>query len=109
MAHVSTDEHPVMSGGGETTTSGARVAKLEEKVDNLLVALASQRLIGTAVGLLAERESCRSDVAWDLLAKISQDTNVKVRDVARVLVDSHDGTVRPEDAELLAKVRNRPI
>ena len=35
------------------------------------------------------------------MLRVSQDSNTKVRTVARVLVAVHDGTAEPEDQEVL--------
>lgn len=84
-----------------------QLAELQHKIDHLWVALGSQRLIGVAVGLLAHRYGSSTSEAWERLVSLSQHTNTKVRDIARALVDGFDGTVRTEDADLLAVVSER--
>lgn len=84
-----------------------QLAQLQRKIDHLWVALGSQRLIGVAVGLLAHRYGTGTGEAWEQLVSLSQHTNTKVRDIARTLVHAFDGTIRSEDAELLAVVRRR--
>ena len=49
--------------------------------------LASRDLIGQAKGMLMERYNLNSQAAFALLAKLSQDTNVKLADLAVQLVD----------------------
>ena len=85
----------------------SQVAQLQHKLDNLWLALGSQRLIGVAVGLLAQRYGTSTSEAWERLASLSQHTNIKVRDIARALVESSDGALRTEDTALLAEVRTR--
>ncbi|HEY5788513.1 MAG TPA: ANTAR domain-containing protein [Microlunatus sp.] len=80
---------------------------LERQVRNLEVALTTQRTIGVAVGLLAHRYGFTTEQAWLLLARLSQDTNVKVREAARVLVDAHNGQTEGADAGTLARVAAR--
>ena len=49
-------------------------------------ALASRMLIGQAVGILMHRDGLGSEAAFALLVHTSQQTNTKLRDVARRLV-----------------------
>ena len=56
------------------------------------------------VGILAERIGRTLDEAWAVVVRLSQDTNVKVREVARVFCDAFDGRGRAEDAELLTRL-----
>ncbi|WP_158509155.1 GAF and ANTAR domain-containing protein [Aeromicrobium erythreum] len=51
-------------------------------VDNLESALASRDVIGQAKGRLVERFGLRSEQAFDVLVRFSQDRNVKLRAVA---------------------------
>jgi hypothetical protein len=82
----------------------ARVRELEEQVANLQAALQTQRQISMVVGILAYRVGRRTDEAWGLVARLSQETNVKVREVARVICEAFDGHGRAEDAALLAQL-----
>jgi GAF domain-containing protein len=50
--------------------------------------LKSSRTIGLAMGILVEREHCTEDEAFDMLRVISQNTNIKLRDVAQQLLDA---------------------
>ena len=80
---------------------------LRHQVRNLELAMESQRLIGIAIGLVAQRAGCSSDLAWQQLVRVSQDTNVKVREIARILVDARNGRAEPADAATLADVASR--
>ncbi|NMO94081.1 GAF and ANTAR domain-containing protein [Actinomycetospora sp. TBRC 11914] len=60
------------------------------RVRNLHVALASRDVIGRAKGILMERFDFREDEAFSLLVRSSQDTNMKVVDVAHWLSDEVD-------------------
>ena len=51
--------------------------------DGLQVAIDARKLIGQAQGILMERFDIDADRAFDFLRRISQDRNVKLRDVAR--------------------------
>jgi GAF domain-containing protein len=57
--------------------------------------LKSSRTIGLAMGILVERENCTEDEAFDMLRVISQNTNIKLRDVAQQLLDATKGQEKP--------------
>ena len=76
---------------------------LRDEVAQLHEAVKSQRDIGMAVGLLSARFGCSTEQAWRTMLRVSQDSNTKVRTVARVLVTTHDGTAGPEDRETLER------
>jgi GAF domain-containing protein len=58
-----------------------------ELARNLQLAMESRGVIEQAKGILMARRSCDEDTAFELLRRASQDHNVKVRDLARELVD----------------------
>jgi len=92
-------------GDAESAAAHQRLVELELQVQQLREALASRQQLGAATGLLACRYHCGVEQAWRLLVRVSQDLNVKVREIARVVLDAHEGHSSPEDAELLAAVR----
>jgi hypothetical protein len=92
---------------GDRAAEPLQLAELRRKVDNLQAALVSQRLIGIAIGLTADRHGTSTDEGWQLLARLSQDTNVKVRDIAQVLTASYDGAQPLPDPDLLATLCER--
>lgn len=53
--------------------------------------LKSSRVIGLAMGILVEREHCTENEAFDMLRAISQNTNIKLRDVAEQLLQATSG------------------
>jgi AmiR/NasT family two-component response regulator len=68
---------------------------LEQEVDGLKVALGTRTIIGKALGVIMEREGVNETEAFEMLKRMSQHTNVKLRDVAvRVAKDP-----QPEGAE----------
>jgi hypothetical protein len=82
---------------------------LRDEVAHLHEAVRSQRDIGMAVGLMSARFACSTEQAWRTMLRVSQDSNTKVRTVARVLVATHDGTADPEDLQTLERfVRHLP-
>ena len=83
---------------GEPLQSGD---ELRHEISHLHEAVRSQRAIGMAVGLLSATYGCSTEQAWRTMLRVSQDSNTKVRTVARVLVAVHDGTATPEDHDVL--------
>lgn len=63
-------------------------ARAERREEHLRAALRSRELIGQAQGILMERERITSDQAFALLRASSQHLNVKLREVARELVET---------------------
>jgi GAF domain-containing protein len=57
------------------------------EVDTLNQALHSRKVIGQAIGILMERYQLNEDRAFDFLVRASSTSNVKLRDVAKELVD----------------------
>jgi hypothetical protein len=60
----------------------AALATETARADNLEIALASNREIGQALGILTATRKITDDQAFDLLRRISQHTNRKLRDIA---------------------------
>ena len=56
----------------------------------------TRQLIGQAEGILIERERISSDDAFDILRRASQHLNVKLREIARSLVETGE---RPDTGE----------
>lgn len=75
---------------------------LRDEVAQLHEAVRSQRDIGMAIGLISARYGCSTEQAWRTMLRVSQDSNTKIRTVARVLVATHDGTADGADLEALA-------
>jgi hypothetical protein len=76
---------------------------LRDEVAHLHEAVKSQRDIGMAIGLMSARFGCSTEQAWRTMLRVSQDSNTKVRTVARVLVATHDGSAGPEEHATLAR------
>ena len=57
-------------------------------VENLRVALETRAVIEQAKGILMERLKITADQAFDALARTSNDTNTKLREVAQAVVDT---------------------
>lgn len=59
------------------------------------IALASRDIIGQAKGLLMHREDLTGLQAFALLLKTSQNTNIKLVEIARWVVDQHESGLNP--------------
>jgi GAF domain-containing protein len=68
----------------------------ERRSDNLHAALTTREIIGQAQGILMERDRITSEEAFDILRRASQHLNLKLREVARTLVETGE---RPETGE----------
>lgn len=82
---------------------GVQVALLlygAEHAANLGVALGSRDLIGQAKGILMERFDVDGDHAFQMLVRSSQETNMKLVEVARWLVDRRGDASLPDVADL---------
>jgi GAF domain-containing protein len=83
----------------ELFASHAKIALgYAHEVTHLTEALATRTVIGKALGIVMERYSIADDKAFDFLTRISQTTNVKLREVAERLValEHHPDGVRDE-------------
>ncbi|MEO7573346.1 MAG: GAF and ANTAR domain-containing protein [Acidimicrobiales bacterium] len=69
----------------------------DQRITNLHDALGTRELIGQAQGILMERERITGDQAFDVLRRASQHLNIKVREVARTLIDT--GETPPTDSK----------
>jgi AmiR/NasT family two-component response regulator len=59
---------------------------LRELVGQLEVAVASRTAIGKALGMVMERLDLDGDQAWAYLSRCSQDRNIRVADLAAMVV-----------------------
>jgi hypothetical protein len=68
-------------------------------LDHYTNALESRRAIGMAIGIVMERYTIDDDRAFAFLVRVSQDSNVKLRDVAADIVSGANDKTPPTDAE----------
>jgi hypothetical protein len=101
MPEVTMSASPLSPGDPAPPPDAPHPDALRDEVAHLHQAVKSQRDIGMAIGLLSARFGCSTEQAWRTMLRISQDSNTKVREVARVLVSTHDGTAGPDEHELL--------
>jgi GAF domain-containing protein len=67
-------------------TAALRTYDQVSLTDNLRIALSSRSVIDQAIGIVMGREQCSADQAFDVLRKVSQQRNTKLRHVAAELV-----------------------
>jgi AmiR/NasT family two-component response regulator len=60
----------------------------DEVIAQLHDAIQSRTIIGQATGIIMARRRCGPDEALNVLVKISNDRNIKLREVARMLVEA---------------------
>jgi hypothetical protein len=86
----------------------AALVALRAEVDNLNTALESSRTIGQATGILMERHGISPDEAFGRLVTMSQDSNIKLRDVAEnmVALRADAPTIDSDDAAALARLED---
>lgn len=58
------------------------------KVENMAAAVDARKVVGQAMGILMERYDLGEDQAFAVLRRYSQDTNTKLHDVARQLIET---------------------
>ena len=66
-------------------------ARSAELAHNLSVALETRGVIEQAKGMIMARRRCDEDAAFEVLRRASQESNVKVRDLSRQVVDHATG------------------
>ncbi|MEU8865115.1 ANTAR domain-containing response regulator [Streptomyces umbrinus] len=86
------------------------VQPLRQEIDQLRQAMDSRPVIDMARGILMARFGCSSESAWEILVKVSQHSNTKLRGVADCLVEAaQPGGEMPQDLQQhlsLAAVQN---
>jgi hypothetical protein len=97
--HDRVDGHDAVARRWVTST---RIAELEATIAQLREAMVSRQQLGVVTGIVATKLEVTPDEAWAVLVRLSQDTNVKVRDVGRVILDAYAGRLASEDQRLAA-------
>ena len=78
-------------------TLALRIASCHDLNDQLRSSMASRAVIDQALGVIMATERCPQDKAFSVLKTVSQNTNVKLRDLAATIVTSVSGErPRPE-------------
>ncbi|MFE5857558.1 ANTAR domain-containing protein [Streptomyces sp. NPDC056500] len=81
--------------GGGPDPSALGVEELRDEIAGLRKALASHPVIDMARGVIMATASCTPEHAWQILVRVSQHSNTKLREVARHIVESAYGPPPP--------------
>jgi hypothetical protein len=74
-----------------------QILALQEQVDQLKEAVASHAVVDQAIGMVVALGRVTPDEGWQVLKEISQHTNIKLRNVAElILIWGRSGTIPPE-------------
>ncbi|WP_405623146.1 ANTAR domain-containing protein [Streptomyces sp. NBC_00076] len=74
-----------------------RIFALQEEVDQLKEAVASHAVVDQAIGMVVALGRVAPDQGWEVLKDVSQHTNIKLRDVAElILLWGRAGEMPPE-------------
>ena len=84
--HAFTDESVEI--GGIFATHVALAWSMMRRQDQFRSALASRDIIGQAKGIVMERYNLDAVEAFELLTRLSQQSNIKLHDIATALIDS---------------------
>jgi len=79
-------EHDGWADLGRTALQAGRLLRQVDRVQNLREALTTRALIGQAQGIVMERHALTSEQAMAYLRRMSQESQVKVRDLAERIV-----------------------
>ncbi|NUV63435.1 ANTAR domain-containing protein [Streptomyces sp. CAI-85] len=77
---------PVPNDPDETNDDSARIVELEEEVEQLKAAVSSHAVVDQAIGMMVALGRVSPDQGWDVLKEVSQHTNIKLRNVAELIL-----------------------
>lgn len=74
-----------------------RIFALQEEIDQLKEAVASHAVVDQAIGMVVALARVTPDQGWEVLRDVSQHTNIKLRNVAElILIWGRSGDIPPE-------------
>ncbi|GGV29809.1 ANTAR domain-containing protein [Streptomyces filipinensis] len=74
-----------------------RIVELQAQVDQLKEAVASHAVVDQAIGMMVALGRVTPDEGWEVLKDVSQHTNIKLRNVAElILIWGRRGDIPPE-------------
>ncbi|WP_055495944.1 ANTAR domain-containing protein [Streptomyces sp. TP-A0356] len=80
-----------------TAPEAERILQLEEEVGHLKEAITSHAVVDQAIGMLVALGHVSPDQGWEVLREVSQHANIKLRNVAElILVWGRDGDLPPD-------------
>ncbi|MEV2216007.1 ANTAR domain-containing protein [Streptomyces sp. NPDC050997] len=81
----------------EPADESDRIFALQEEVDQLKEAVASHAVVDQAIGMVVALGRVTPDQGWEVLKNVSQHTNIKLREVAElILLWARAGEMPPE-------------
>lgn len=79
----------------------ARIFQLEEEVGQLKEAVASHAVVDQAIGMLVAVGHVTPDQGWEVLREVSQHANIKLRNVAEMILIWGRGGNLPDHVRVL--------
>ncbi|CAL9354116.1 ANTAR domain-containing protein [Streptomyces sp. enrichment culture] len=73
-------------GPGEPADETERIAELQEEVQQLKEAVTSHAVVDQAIGMMVALGRVAPDEGWSVLREVSQHTNIKLRNVAELIL-----------------------
>ncbi|MFI9808808.1 ANTAR domain-containing protein [Streptomyces sp. NPDC052301] len=67
-------------------TDADRVVELQAQVDQLKEAVTSHAVVDQAIGMMVALGRVPPDLGWQVLKEVSQHTNIKLRNVAELIL-----------------------
>ncbi|MFE1289804.1 ANTAR domain-containing protein [Streptomyces sp. NPDC058751] len=84
-------------GSSEPNEESDRVFELEAEVQQLKEAVTSHAVVDQAIGMVVALGRVSPDQGWAVLKDVSQHTNIKLRNIAElILVWGRDGDIPPD-------------
>ncbi|AGP56316.1 ANTAR domain-containing protein [Streptomyces rapamycinicus] len=80
-------------------TEGIKADRLAEEAAQLRQAMETRPVIDQARGMVMALCPCPADAAWEILVEVSQNTNIKLRDIAAHLVATTEHQPLPKGLE----------
>jgi hypothetical protein len=98
----------VVQESNEPGEESERIIELEEQVDQLKEAVVSHAVVDQAIGMIVALGRVGPDQGWEVLKDVSQNTNIKLRNVADlILIWGRDGRMPSEIRVELEKALDR--
>ncbi|MEU2624099.1 ANTAR domain-containing protein [Streptomyces sp. NPDC007157] len=67
-------------------SEGDSVLRLQEEIDQLKEAVASHAVVDQAIGMVVALGRVTPDEGWEVLKEVSQHTNIKLRNIAELIL-----------------------
>ena len=98
------DDLEVIEDVGQVLALQTRIGELENEVAQLREALVRRQKYGVVTGMVAVQFGIPPERAWRFLVRLSQQSNLKMQVIARVIHDRAFGRLAPEDEALAARL-----